>query len=107
MKRVREMMTRFRGLQLSAAKIHMDPGELQVAENLSVERIPGTRVRAGYARMLDEAGGTINVAPYVASRLFSFERTDNVAHLVVGVTHYPTDSISFVEAFELGDPEWT
>lgn len=100
-------MTRFRGLQLSAAKIHLDPGELQIAENLSVERMPGTRVRAGYARMLDAAGSSINVAPYVASRLFSFERTDNVPFLVVGVTHYPTGAISYVEAFELGDPEWT
>ena len=89
MRRTAEKMTAFQGLDLSAAKIHLAGGGMQICENFSLERGPGTRIRPGFARLLDNL-----------SRIFSYDRDDNTPFLVMGVS-------TVVAVVQTGDPEWT
>lgn len=87
---------RFTGLDITSAKIHMDAGAAQRAENFDFDA--HAEVRAGYARLLDPDGATMKVGT-APSRVFAFERNDNGVKLVVA------HGVSF-EAFDTGDTEW-
>ena len=88
----------FTGLDLSTAKIRMGPGAAQDSQNFDYDAAPGTRVRAGYARLLDPASTAMTVSSS-PSRVFAFERNDNAVKVVVA------HGVSF-EQFDAGDTEW-
>ena len=88
----------FVGLDLTTARIRMSPGAAQVCKNMDLERHPGIRVRAGYARLLDAASAAVSVAA-APSRIFVFERDDDNTRLLMA--HGGT-----LEAVAGGASEW-
>ena len=92
--------TTLRGLVLSTAKIRMEAGEAQRSENFDYEKPPGTRIRAGYARLLALDGTTVVKATTEPSYIFAFERSDDTTKLVI--SHGGS-----MEEFTPGTTEWT
>lgn len=100
---VRSIRIRFRpftGLDLNTAKIRMAEGAAQTSNNFDYEKPPGTRLRPGYARLLALDGSTVVKSSSAPSRLFAFERDDDVTKLVLAYG-------GSMSEFEPGDTEWT
>lgn len=101
MRKASQRFQPLKGLNLSVAKIFMDPGEAQISENMDYRRAPGLRIRPGYARLLDVDGTTVmKVSGAKVSRIMAFERDDDAVKIVVA--HGGS-----VSAFDAGSTEWT
>jgi len=61
-------VTRYSGLDLNTAKVHMDEGAGRVTENFDFRRIGSARLRPGFARLYTTAQGELQVATDLFTR---------------------------------------
>jgi hypothetical protein len=90
----------FKGLDLNTVKIRMDEGAAQISRNFDYGAPPGTRIRAGYSRLLDGITSNAVESAGQPSMLFAFERDDDVTRLIIAHS-------GSMDQYQPGGTEWT